>query len=477
MPDDLRRRFLHSLYQHGLYLEHNLSVYFSPNTHLLGEAVALHLLGRVFPTWPHSRSWEQRAGDVVAQELRRQVREDGGHFEQSTYYHVYALDFFLLHKLVARSVPEEYDAALIRMAELLRAVMGHNWVLPFFGDDDGGRLFHPYGERDRFGRGTLAAAAVILGVPKWLRDPEDLNDIALWWLGAGSAQAEKGPPVSPVSQLFAATGLGVLRSDDISVVVDAGPFGPGSGGHSHADTLNIVVTAGSVEVLVDAGTYTYVGDARARDWFRSTPAHNTIRVSGVDQAAPAGPFRWASRPDVSLEAWQTTPEYDYLDASCCYRGIIHRRALVFVKSPAVLFVVDFIRGPEGEQTVEQFWHTGAGTVAAGPSRFRIGDSAELILSEGTRTALSIGGENGWRSRALGHREEAPVIVAVYNGRLPAVMASAISFSKAANLPLRTEQSAGRVLLDFGVSIEIGEPGHVNIDASRQWEYRDSPTLR
>ena len=30
--------------------------------------------------------------------MERQVREDGSHFEQSAYYHVYALDFFLLYR-------------------------------------------------------------------------------------------------------------------------------------------------------------------------------------------------------------------------------------------------------------------------------------------------------------------------------------------------------------------------------------------
>src|SRR5437764_8054095 len=37
MPDRFRRDFLTALYRHGLHLYENLSVYFSPNTHLLGE--------------------------------------------------------------------------------------------------------------------------------------------------------------------------------------------------------------------------------------------------------------------------------------------------------------------------------------------------------------------------------------------------------------------------------------------------------
>src|SRR5262249_34115124 len=48
MPEALRRPWLRSFYQHGQYLEYNLSVYFSPNTHLQGEALALHVLGVLF---------------------------------------------------------------------------------------------------------------------------------------------------------------------------------------------------------------------------------------------------------------------------------------------------------------------------------------------------------------------------------------------------------------------------------------------
>ncbi len=43
-----RGRLREGLYRHAFHLEENLSVYFSPNTHLLGEAVALHALGVMF---------------------------------------------------------------------------------------------------------------------------------------------------------------------------------------------------------------------------------------------------------------------------------------------------------------------------------------------------------------------------------------------------------------------------------------------
>ncbi len=54
MSDRFRRNFLTALYRHGRHLYENLSVYFSPNTHLLGEAVALHALGALFPNFKGS---------------------------------------------------------------------------------------------------------------------------------------------------------------------------------------------------------------------------------------------------------------------------------------------------------------------------------------------------------------------------------------------------------------------------------------
>ena len=61
--------------------------------------------------------------------MDRQVRGDGSHFEQSAYYHVYALDFFLLYRVLANP-GAAYDAKLVRMAEYLDALLGNSGVLP-----------------------------------------------------------------------------------------------------------------------------------------------------------------------------------------------------------------------------------------------------------------------------------------------------------------------------------------------------------
>ena len=63
---------------------------------------------------------------------------------------------------------------------------------------------------------------------------------------------------------------------------------PAVRGHSHADTLSLVLRQGQEQILIDPGTYTYVADPLWRDRFRGTAAHNTVRIDGLDQGIPSG---------------------------------------------------------------------------------------------------------------------------------------------------------------------------------------------
>ena len=410
MPETLRARFLAGLERHGRYLERNLSVYFSPNTHLLGEVVALHALGVLFPGFPHAARWAATGGRMVEQQMERQVRGDGSHFEQSAYYHVYALDFFLLHRVLAKP-SVTFDARLVSMAGYLDALLGDDGTLPLIGDDDGGRLFHPYGERAGFGRATMATCSVLLDRPEWLRGFDDLYEQAAWWLGAGVLRARTAPPAPRVSRLFPDSGVAVMVADDVHLVIKAGPLGEGSGGHSHSDVLSLTARARGREVLIDPGTFTYVADPGERDWFRGSAAHNTVRIDGRDQAVPSGPFRWDHKPSVAVRRWDTGPNRDRLDATCAYAGFTHRRRVVFLK-PATVVVLDTVDGPSGEHTLEQFWHLDSAEDAA---RFSFSAPVEVVDS--------------WRSRALCSREPATALCVTVRARLPAHMAAVLDLSQ------------------------------------------------
>jgi hypothetical protein len=428
LAEGLRWRIWNSLHQHGAFLACNLSTYFSPNTHLLGEGVALHAIGVRL----NQQSWRALGARVVDEELVRQVAEDGSHYEQSTYYHVYALDFFLLHYLLTGR-PSSYDSVLRKMGRFLEAITGPERLLTFFGDDDGGRLFHPYGPRELFARATLATCSVLFPEEGFPREQEDLAVQASWWLGC---EDPGGVPSRSVMRLFPDSGLASIATGGWHVLVDAGKFGFGGAGHSHADTLSVTVRAGSRELLIDPGTFAYVSDTQLRDLFRGTGFHNTIRIDGRDQADPAGPFRWENKPTVQVSAWEVVDGLAYLDARCDYRGFTHRRRVLCLGAEWLL-ILDEVTGPAGEHQIEQFWHLGNPDVS-------------ILLSEREGAQR----EEGLRSRVLGQKEVASVIRVARNSALPFVCGAA--------LPMDGRE-AGGLLERNGLVLTV--PGRITADFS------------
>lgn len=328
----------------------------------MGEAVALDAMGRLLPEMPRAEHWRALGTETVLEQMRRQVRDDGSHYEQSAYYHRYSVDFFQLHATLNPDVPGWYREKLQKMAEFLGALVSTKGVLPLIGDDDGGRLIHLYGDRWR-----MAAAGAL------------------------------------TSRWFADAGLAVLRAGKVHAIVDVGKFGAGSAGHSHADTLSMVLFVDGEELLIDPGTFTYIADPEARQRFRGVASHNTVSIDGLEQASPQGPFRWNDPPTVELLRWSSTAECDILEGRCSYGGFTHRRSVVFQK-PDFLVVVDRVAGPAGSHKVEQRWLAPEGT----DGRFL--DTIPQAMAEA-----------GERSRVLGSKEPAVRWVARYEGTLPTTM--------------------------------------------------------
>jgi hypothetical protein len=233
------------------------------------------------------------------------------------------------------------------MAEYLDAVTGPSGLPPMLGDDDGGHLFYPY------------------------RPPH----------GAGERK----------SRLFPHAGIAVMTCGTTHAIVDAGRFGALHSGHSHSDTLSIILRSGADELLIDPGTYTYTAEPEWRDWFRGSSAHNTIRIDRRDQAVMAGPFRWNHQPEVAILNWQTNSDRDVLEAECRYWGFTHRRRVEFQK-PDVFLITDDVSGPPGEHEIEQFWHLGS-----------LAERSKLILPSDAELSDS------WRSVTFGEKHPSPML--------------------------------------------------------------------
>jgi uncharacterized heparinase superfamily protein len=365
MPEGFREELLRSLAISGRHIECYLSTYFSPNTHLLGEAVALFFIGTLCPELPSSSRWQQRGWSVIQQEAGRQVRPDGWHDEQSTYYHIYALDFFL-HAVVLASrneiaVPESLERTLERMLQALY-VAARSGPVPRLGDDDGGRLFD--GQRNLTGDllDPLAAGAVLFHRGDFKSVVGGLRVETVWLLGEqGIAEFDHLPaaPSAHASTAFPDSGIYIISDGAGQVAVDAGPQGTDTAGHGHADALSVVINYNRRPLLIDSGTYQYVGPGDDRDRFRGTKAHNTLVVDGCDQSEPKGPFSWVNLPNVHAEGWITGETFDLFVAShdgyCRLAEAVTHRRFVFSRKGSFWFVRDQAAG-RGQHQLDLYWH-------------------------------------------------------------------------------------------------------------------------
>ena len=345
------------------HVERNLSYYFSPNTHLTGEALALYVVGTALPELAASARWEALGKRILLDEIDRQIDPDGGHAERSTHYQRYTLDFYLLALLTARlardhSAAARFEDVARRLAEFTRAIADDDGRLPLIGDDDGGMLWPLTGRSCNDVRDSLSLAAVVLGQPALA--PWGVMEEAAWVAGAEEVNRHdsgtRATPIEPpASRAFAGTGYFASRDGKGGhAIFDAGPHGYMNGGHAHADALSLTVALEGRPLLIDPGTYTYTCDPRRRDQLRSSMNHNTMTVDGRSQSTPAGPFQWRTRVDARIHDWRNNPAFDWMEASHDgYAPLQHRRTVMRVGSGWL--VADEILG-SGAHTAAAHWH-------------------------------------------------------------------------------------------------------------------------
>lgn len=384
----LLSRMLAYLYIHGRHLERYPSTYFSPNTHLTGEALGLLYLGTMLPELRRAERWRTLGWGVLEREVGKQVYPDGVYFEQATYYHRYTVDIYLhallLMRANGRTCPPATVARLTLAAEHLADLTRPDGTIPIIGDDDGGRIVQLEHRAPADVRAALGVAAVVLDRPALASVADGATEEVLWLLGPeGAALADRhaaeGAPVH-TSRLFPIGGYAVMRdgweAKSNHAVIDCGPHGALNCGHAHSDALSIEITALGKPVVVDPGTYTYTGSAADRDRFRHSASHNTVTVDGQGASVPAGPFSWRSRADARIEQWWSGDLADQFVGSHPGFGrladpVLHRRRVIFVRHGYWL-IADTVDG-RGEHEAAAHLHLAAGArvVPMTPAQSRV----------------------------------------------------------------------------------------------------------
>jgi hypothetical protein len=423
-------RALKFLHAHARHLETYLSTYFSPNTHLTGEALGLFYLGTLLPEFRRAARWRETGAGVLLAELERHVRPDGVYFEQSSYYHRYTTDFYthlyILDRVNGGDLADKVREKLQLLLDHLMYITRPDGTTPLFGDDDGGRLaWLEEGAPNNF-RATLSTGAALFARPDYKFVAGGASEETLWLLGPrglGDFDRLEARAPADASRAFESGGYYVMRDGwargSNYLLIDCGPHGVFDGGHAHADALAFDLAARGRTMLVDPGTYTYTGSRELRDLFRGTAAHNTLTVDGESSSVPGGPFSWKSEATAEARAWVSHARFDFFEGA--HDGYArlpsparHARAVLFLKGDywvvrdrvetegAHRYDLNFHFAPEADASIEQ---VGGVTVA----RERKDSEAGLELF----TFCQTGGwrkECGWVSGCYGQRVPSPVLI-------------------------------------------------------------------
>ena len=342
-----------SLYQQAGHLYRGLETY-HPGNHLLENARALVLAGRWAGDQGEGPAWLRRGLRILLRETPDQVLPDGAYFERSPMYHQLMLEAYLdvlnVHPLGDRATAPLRDAAM-RMAGHLQALLHPDGSLPLF-NDAAEEIAPPPAD-------TLAYAQAVLG--------------------------ETAPPRAA----YPHAGVFVLQAPGAHVVCDAGPVGPDHlPAHAHADIFSFEASFGGLPFVTDTGVFEYAAGAR-RQHDRSTAAHNTVGIDGLDQAECWASFRVARRfPPEQVRYEERGPARRLSGVFSGWStlvgdGIVHRRA--FELEPGRLVIADDVTGA-GQHRVEARVHLHPEVTLE-----EQGGGAFVLVRQGVRVAVQVDG--------------------------------------------------------------------------------------
>ncbi|MGW8391234.1 alginate lyase family protein [Pseudoduganella sp. HUAS MS19] len=376
LDDDWRHRWLNAVYKHCHFISHHFSRHSSANNHLLGECMGLYIASLQWPCWPESVRWRAMAERGMAEQGLRQNWADGVNKEQAIYYHHEVMDMMVLCQLAAQangsSFPPEWLDRLERMAEFLAAMMDVGGNVPMTGDADDARMLRLDASAAPPYRSLLAGAALLFERPDFKAKAGALDDRNRWLFAHADARwADLPLPAADACETprlaFPQGGYYLLGSNfgtprEVRIVVDCGPLGYLSlAAHGHADALAFTLSMGGQELLIDPGTYAYHTHRQWRDYFRSTAAHNTVQIDGLDQSEIGGNFMWLHKANAVVLSHDAPHFFEgKQDGYLRLRDpVMHRRIIRFDSKRNAVNVEDILEC-SGEHEVALHWHFAEG---------------------------------------------------------------------------------------------------------------------
>jgi len=427
------QRLLRLLYLHGEHICANinyakLAVH---NNHLIGEALALYILGSLFPWMRGAGKWKKKGRKFLERDCLRQFYKDGGYCQSSHNYHRLALHYYLWACRAGECLGEPFGKEVYHVLEkslnyLLAMMNKTDGRLPNWGTNDGA-LLCPWTSCDYSDFRPVLNAVSYLTTAKRRFGNGPWDEELLWFWGIDALNK----PVTeyeykPITS-FPESGLYCLRQD----LNDFAVFRCGSlrDRFAQADQLHVDIWWRGLNVARDGGSYLYNDKLEYHNYFMGSGSHNTVTVDGQDQMLLIRRFKWLERVKagkIVISEDAISPEvagehYGY------YRlpgKVIHRRRVISINN-GIYIVIDYLTqekaikhrydlhwllGPWPCEMAEyqQWWAVCQNTHAGRYNLHTCVLSMDFRFLKGVNCSVVKGveGKNprGWESRYYGNRQ-------------------------------------------------------------------------
>lgn len=381
------------------------------NNHGTAEAAALFIGGSWLAAHgdPDGVRWERAGRRWLENRAARLIGRQGSFSLYSLNYHRVIVDTFCMVEVWRRHAAlapfsARLHARVLAATEWMRHMINPvNGDGPNVGPNDGSRLLHLSQSAHRDLRPSVQLSmALFSGTRAYPGDGAWNTPLA--WLGVPLPQASAPPPGSYVAD---DGGFAILRRGQAMAMLryPRFRFRP-----SQADALHLDLWLGAVNLLRDAGSYSYNTDAEWLNYFGGTASHNTVQFDGRDQMPRLSRFLLG---DWLSTSWlhKLTEDAEAVRFGAGYRdgpGASHRRTASL--GEAQLRVVDEVSGFARSAVLRWRVAPGQWTLEGDPAAPRLVHAGLATLTVSASVPI-VRCElvQGWESRHYSEKTVLPVL--------------------------------------------------------------------
>jgi uncharacterized heparinase superfamily protein len=267
--NDISKDIMNSIMLQAINLQNRLEYHLLGN-HLWANGKALWFAGAFLGNGKIASLGRK----IISDQLTEQFNRDGGHFELSPMYHSIVLEDLLdlinlcqasgqrLNKMLLPILRKNAEKSLA----WLQTIIDEKGRIPLLNDS-------AHGIAPRYEE--IGSYAQRVGITA---TGDQINELKVGpWLGQNLS------------------GYLVLKKDRFRLIFDTAPLGPDYlPAHAHCDILSVLLDFEGKNIWTDTGVFEYE-EGHCRQYSRSTAAHNTVVLDGLEQAEILRSFRMGRR--------------------------------------------------------------------------------------------------------------------------------------------------------------------------------------